>query len=256
MRVVRTLIRYLRFFGGKYKCIVCGRPVRTFFPFSHELQKLAKSHKFPYDFRRMETLNYDNCNCPFCLSSDRERLYLIYLEKYFDKSDKTHRVLDFAASKFFSQNLRSRPRVQYTTADLYNPNVDLQLDICDMHQIDAGQYDIVICSHILEHVKYPEKALNEIFRILTSTGFAIIMVPLFTDVIQTVEDEAHNSDSLRLQHYGQNDHVRLYSKRDFLNQLKNSGFVVDEVRANQLDSKLLLKNAISENSILYVCSKS
>src|SRR5688500_17328773 len=118
MSFLRSIIKVLRFYGGRYHCIVCGRRVRAFFRFSYDLERMTKSHGFPYDFRRMETLNFDKCNGPFCLSSDRERLYLIYLEKIFETEKRCFKILDFAPSVTFANNLRSRPNVVYTSADL------------------------------------------------------------------------------------------------------------------------------------------
>src|SRR5687768_7477559 len=106
MGIFRIIYKYLRFWGGPYRCIVCSARVKMFFPLSTELQRKAKSQGFSYDFKRMETLNYEQCNCPFCLSSDRERLYLIFLEQYLDNSTKRYSILDFAPSLAFSKRIR------------------------------------------------------------------------------------------------------------------------------------------------------
>lgn len=254
MSLIRTIIKNLRFAGGKFQCIVCGRHVRKFFPFSHDLERKAKDQHFPYDFKRMETLNYMNCNCPFCLASDRERLYLIYLERYFGDNSKMYKILDFAPSQMFAEYLKRKTFIDYTSADLLSPHVDLQIDICDMNSIKDNEFDIVICSHVLEHVRDPQIALKEIFRVMKRGGVAIIMVPLFLDVKELLENPAHNTNNLRLRYYGQDDHVRLYSKNAFLQQLRTAGFLVEQVTPDQLDQYLVKKNAIAANSILYICT--
>src|SRR5687768_14211116 len=197
MSILKKVYKYVRFWGGPYRCSVCLSRTKEFFPLSADLQRKAKSNGFAYDFRRMETLNYDQCNCPFCLSSDRERLYIIYLEEHFNDSRKTYSILDFAPNMDFSRRLRKK-NYNYSSTDLYRDDVDLRMDICDMKEIQDNQFDLVICSHVLEHVPDPDKALKEIFRILRPGGKAIIMVPLFWDVEDTVEDESHNTDELRL----------------------------------------------------------
>lgn len=40
-----------------------------------------------------------------------------------------------------------------------------------------GQYDVVICNHVLEHVKDDDKALGELMRITSDRGFLQISVP-------------------------------------------------------------------------------
>ncbi len=38
-------------------------------------------------------------------------------------------------------------------------------------------YDAVICSHVLEHICYPEKLLNDIYRLLKKDGVLIVALP-------------------------------------------------------------------------------
>jgi hypothetical protein len=254
--IISNLIKYLRFFGGSHVCNVCNRRVRSFFPFSSDLQQAATSAGFPYDFRRMETLNFDDCNCPFCLSSDRERLYMLYLSNFFKNYPIQYLMLDFAPSKAFSQAIRKFELVSYSSVDYYRSDVDLKLDICNMIGVQSGTYDIVICSHILEHVTDPDKGLAELYRILKPGGFVIVMVPLFWDVDQTMENPAYDSDELRLKYFGQKDHVRLFSKQDFTNRISNAKFDVKALDISWFDLKDVRKYAIADNSILYVCSKS
>ncbi len=255
MTLLRTLYKYFRFWGGHYKCIVCGRYIRNYFSFSDDLQYNAKSNGFIYDFRRIETLNFENYNCPFCMSSDRERLYMIFLERYLKEIAHKCSILDFAPSLVFSNKLRVTPKIKYTSADLFRKDVDIQLDICDMKVLMDAKFDFIICSHVLEHVPDPDKAMREILRIIAPNGKAIIMVPLFWDVHSTSEDSRHTTDKLRLQHYGQEDHVRLFSREDFLNRLDLAGFKVEQLRSSDFDPQKIKENAISDNSILYVCSR-
>lgn len=256
MKWMTLLYKKIRFGGAKYRCIVCGNGVRLFFPFSTNLVKAAMENGFPYDFRRMETLNYDNCNCPFCLSSDRERLYLIFLEQHFEQGKKTkYSILDFAPTESFARYLRNRKGVSYTSADLFRGDVDMKIDLCDMKEIQDRTYDIIICSHVLEHVPDPEKAISELKRVLADDGLAVIMVPVFIDVKEKIENKQHTSANDRLKFYGQEDHVRLYSRESYLNELKENGFRVEIMHVDQFDAEQIRKNAIDSNSALYVCTK-
>jgi SAM-dependent methyltransferase len=49
----------------------------------------------------------------------------------------------------------------------------------DIQAIDRpdGAYDVIICSHVLEHVKDDAKAMRELARILSKEGFLIVAVP-------------------------------------------------------------------------------
>ncbi len=255
IKSIKTSLAYTRFYGGSFQCNVCARPVRRFFPFSEQLQRTAKEAGFPYDFRRIETLNFDNCNCPFCLSSDRERLYLLFLQHYLQTRNTPSSILDFAPNVAFTHAVKKIKMIEYTSADLYRNDVDIRLDICDMNTLKDNSYDILICSHILEHVDHPEKALSEIYRVLKATGVAIIMVPLFWDVNDTVENVHENTDQSRAKHYGQSDHVRLFSRHDFLARISKANFAVDEWGSANFATADVRRLAIAENSVLYVCSK-
>lgn len=254
--LIYKALKYLRFYGGLYVCNICNRPIRHFFPFSYNLQHAAKQAGFNYDFRRMETLNYDNCNCPFCLSNDRERLYMLYLSLYFAKHrEKQYQILDFAPSESFSRAIKKNGCVEYTSADYLREDFDLKLDVCNMNGITNDSYDIVICSHILEHVANPNKALSELKRVLKPGGFAIIMVPLFWDVKETIEDTDFNTDELRRKYYGQSDHVCLFAKEDFVKRIIEAGFTIEQLDVSFFESNDTKKYAIADNSILYVCHK-
>jgi len=72
-------------------------------------------------------------------------------------------------------------------------DVDPAID-CDIHADvrdlgDIGEYDVVYCCHMLEHL-YPhdvEVALREILRVLLPGGFAAILVPDLEDIKPTDE---------------------------------------------------------------------
>jgi SAM-dependent methyltransferase len=249
------LIKLLRFYGRKYKCNICGRPLRSFFPFSESLEGFARSAGFQYDFRRMETLNYDSCNCPFCLSCDRERLFLLFFDTHFKNGLKHFSILDFAPGPSFASAMRNKKCGSYITADLFRSDYDMTLDICDMPSLNNGQVDVVICSHVLEHVSNPDNALAEIYRVLKPGGFAIVMVPVFIDVKYTIENPDYNTDELRGKYYGQSDHVRLFAKADFVKRLTDAKFCLKMYDASSFQSELVKKYGIADNSVLYVCYK-
>lgn len=50
------------------------------------------------------------------------------------------------------------------------------LDVQSIARPDQS-YDVVICSHVLEHVKDDERAIRELVRILSPEGFLILAMP-------------------------------------------------------------------------------
>jgi SAM-dependent methyltransferase len=50
---------------------------------------------------------------------------------------------------------------------------------CDLEAIERpdSAYDVIICSHVLEHVRDDASALRELLRILSPDGFLLLIVP-------------------------------------------------------------------------------
>jgi SAM-dependent methyltransferase len=55
--------------------------------------------------------------------------------------------------------------------------VDLVADAHDMHMVPSDSIDCVITVSTLEHVRYPQKVMTEIFRILKPGGVLYVSVP-------------------------------------------------------------------------------
>ena len=50
-------------------------------------------------------------------------------------------------------------------------------DICDMAQVPDGAYDAVVCHQVLEHVREPQSAMDEMARVLKPGGRVVLSVP-------------------------------------------------------------------------------
>jgi SAM-dependent methyltransferase len=88
---------------------------------------------------------------------------------------------------------------------------------------DDGSFDVVIANHVLEHVADDQKALGEIRRVLKAGGYAILQTPYSAKLHRTWQDAGIDTDTARLQAYGQADHVRLFG-RDIFNRIAATGF--------------------------------
>ena len=64
---------------------------------------------------------------------------------------------------------------------------DRKIDITDIN-FEDNFFDVIICNHVLEHVKDDRKAMSELFRVLKPKGFAILQVPISKNVKETFED--------------------------------------------------------------------
>jgi ubiquinone/menaquinone biosynthesis C-methylase UbiE len=145
------------------------------------------------------------------------------------------KVLHVAPEQCFYKTFRKMPQLTYVTADLESPLADVRLDIQDM-PFAEGEFDMIICNHVLEHVPDDRKAIREVFRVLKNGGSAILQVPTNYEMEKTYEDPSITSPAEREKHFRQKDHYRLYGK-DYLQRLAEAGFQIPE--KNYLDELTL-----------------
>lgn len=110
--------------------------------------------------------------------------------------------------------------------DLDPGDGQVRVDVTDMPEFADGAFDVVICSHVLEHVPDDRRAFAELRRVLAGTGWAWIHVPVL--VPETVEDPGETDPEVRLARFGQRDHVRVYGP-DVYDRMHDAGFRVEVV---------------------------
>lgn len=163
--------------------------------------------------------------CPNCNAYERHRLLAHYLVNHRELLAEGQRVLHFAPNEGVEAVLRAQPGLEYKTADLFAIE-DLKLDLAAIDQPDAS-WDLIICYHVLEHVPDSDAAMAELYRVLAPGGRAILQVPLEVGRTQTYEDPSIVDPEQRLEHFGQEDHVRIYGTEDFPRRLEAAGFEVE-----------------------------
>ncbi|MDR1726405.1 MAG: methyltransferase domain-containing protein [Acidobacteriota bacterium] len=167
--------------------------------------------------------------------------------------------LHVAPEPCFDKQLKKLLGNTYITADLYNPDAMVKMDIMDIDYPDES-FDAIICNHVLEHVADDQQAMREFHRVLKPGGYAILMVPV-ADIDRTYEDFTITSAEGRSKAFGQCDHVRKYGK-DYADRLRSSGFAVHAFEADDLagDSdisrmKLLVNSRHWANDTVFYCTK-
>jgi ubiquinone/menaquinone biosynthesis C-methylase UbiE len=141
-------------------------------------------------------------------------------------------VLHIAPEACFISRLEEVLGNGYITTDLESPLAKVKADI---HSLPFGdeRFDLVLCNHVLEHVRDDVAAMKEIRRVLKPGGRAILQVPFFSPVPEvTQEDPSVTSAKAREDAYGQRDHVRRYGK-DYPQRIANSGLRPELVHFTQ-----------------------
>ena len=232
-------------------CPICKESIRLYLPYSEMSKGIFKKSEI----------------CPVCRCLQRHRLLWLYLQhkNALSANDvKPPRILHFAPEKSLFDAFNSLENIEYHNCDIdpsryYSTTV--KADICGL-PYQNEMFDIVICSHVLEHITDDKKAISEICRVLKPNGTAYIMIPkLFgycfgggAEFDATLEVSA--SDAFQRERYfGHDTHLRLYGK-DFVDK-RLGEFDVQVVKAEQfLTTEQIKYNALNLREEIFVCKKS
>jgi len=161
--------------------------------------------------------------CPWCLALERHRLLWKYLEDKTNIYANEVKVLHFAPEHQFQERLKAATNVDYLSCDIDMPTA---MDKQDINQLtyEDNRFDIILCNHVLEHIRTDKQAMSELFRVLKPGGWAILQTPM-SNRANTIED-LEETDPKELERlFGQNDHVRTYGL-DKKERLEAVGFTV------------------------------
>lgn len=234
-------------------CNVCGNKV-FFKPRSGYYEKMQKQFGFPYWNAGYWMLDKVNYQCPECGAFDRDRLIIAFLEELKPEGDEKLSLLQFAPTAPVEQWARTKTYIKYESTDIAMGNVTFHSDIQDMGTVEDERYDIIVCSHVLEHVQDDTKALKELYRILKPSGAAIVLVPLLIGLRET-DEEWGCSEAENWRRFGQGDHARLYAKQDFEKRAQNAGFFLNKLDSGWFGEEFYKKHGFGDRAELIVLTK-
>lgn len=196
--------------GKKYECNICQKKLRKF----------------------IELSNTDSL-CPNCGSLKRNRRLWSLLETELLIPNMS--ILDFSPSRCLYRKLKKLKTINYKSTDLSGDFIaDNHFDITNL-EIADNSLDLVICYHILEHINDDIQAIKELFRVLKPGGKALIQTPFKDGNIY--EDYSIVSNEERLKHFGQEDHVRIYSVSGLTKRLESCGFMIRIIADSSTENK-------------------
>lgn len=186
----------IQYYGRNHVCNICNAHLRKFI-----------------------VLDNGEKICPYCGSLSRTRRLQKILSERFDLKGN---VLHFSPSRSLYRRLKKNKSISYFSTDFENQFIaDFQYDITSI-SVEDNLFDFIICYHILEHIENDKKAMSELYRVLKPNGILLIQTP-FKDG-EIYEDLSIKDPNERLHHFGQEDHVRVYSVEGLKNRLKDSNF--------------------------------
>ncbi|MDP8208209.1 MAG: methyltransferase domain-containing protein [Candidatus Electryonea clarkiae] len=234
LKIGRAIARNMKYYGTGRLCPVCGKSSRR--------------------FRKFGLVPRKDAQCVHCGSLERMRFVWLYITRKTDLFDSRHKMmLHVAPERCFESRFIEYLGDNYLTADLFNPRAMTKMDITDIKYPDQS-FDVIYCSHVLEHVQDDKKAMREFYRVLKLNGWAILLVPITAE--ETFEDPLIVEPEERLKSFGQRDHVRRYGP-DFIDRLREAGFKVEVTQVNGLvrdDEAIKMGLTLASGEIFY-CTK-
>lgn len=169
------------------------------------------------------------------------------------------RILHVAPENCLRERLQAIQNVGYIAGDKHEPGYTypkgtIDLDITKI-QFPADRFDLILCSHVLEHVPDDATALRELHRVLAPGGIAILMVPVEMRNAVTEEDLSITDPKERLRRYGQFDHVRLYG-RDYVERLVRAGFtVIEDAMTERMTPEAVFRAGLLRSEVVHAGTK-
>lgn len=221
---IRKIIA-LQYRGDRYECNICN----------YKLSKFIK-------------LSNGDLLCPNCGSLPRTRRLWYILESEIANGHK--QILHFSPSKSIARKLKKVPNIDYITTDYVGEfEADQHFDITSIDEPD-GKYDLIICFHVLEHIEKDAEAIKELFRVLKKGGKCFLQTP-FKDG-EIYENPAIQTSAERLEHFGQEDHVRIYSVAGLSQRIEKEGF---DVRIETFHEERGNKYGLKEQEVVIIGRK-
>ena len=207
-RLPRPVRRRL-FAGERHFCPICGSRLRRFLVL-HRAYHLW---------------------CPVCRSLQRHRLVWLLLQREWQERLRPGvRLLHLAPEPALAAHFRRLAGEGYVSGDLSAGQVMVKLDVAAL-PFAAASFDLLYCSHVLEHVPDDRAALVELRRVLAPDGQALLLVPI--TAAETEEDPTLADPVERERRFGQHDHVRRYGP-DFAARMAAAGFQVRRIQTEEL----------------------
>ncbi len=179
---------------------------------------------------------YVEVACPSCGSAPRQRALFKYLRKEFLTTylyaikERNFLCLEIGPGRTNPVE-RALKGIVYVSIDLNESRTMFQMDLTNLIFKDLT-FDLVVCTHVLEHIEDDLAAISQIYRVLKKDGTALIQVP-----IGYYEDPL-GKHTIEFGERRFNEHVRSYGW-DFNERLIKAGFKVNVIHFTDYDSSRL-----------------
>ncbi len=116
-----------------------------------------------------------------------------------------------------------KPNFKIYGTDIYRApqlpeNVEFKLsDLNDKINFEDNMFDVVVCSHVIEHLQHPDIALAEIWRVLKQNGILYLEAPSQRSVFVPSFSGVNKSSNIPINFWDDPTHIRPYSQNSLEN---------------------------------------
>ncbi|MBC8263572.1 MAG: methyltransferase domain-containing protein [Anaerolineales bacterium] len=185
-----------------------------------------------------------DAKCPRCGSLERHRFLAHFLRSIPSQTWESATVLEFSPT-LGCEFYRALGVSRYLCVDLQPERADVQMDIRHCALAD-GACQIVICCHVLEHVKEDSQAMRELWRVMSKDGWGIFQVPIDEDLSSTIEYASPRVEEEL--------HVRQYGL-DYRDRLREAGFSFGLFSVSDLPAREAMRLGLDRTERLHVVYK-
>ncbi len=114
-----------------------------------------------------------------------------YVRRIINQYEFEDPVLDCGAGwepNYYEPLFPKRKYIKQDIQDYDPPCIDIICDICDMREVEDDSIGLVLLMESLEHIAFPQKAMDEIFRILKPDGLLILTTVMAMGIHECPKD--------------------------------------------------------------------
>jgi ubiquinone/menaquinone biosynthesis C-methylase UbiE len=115
--------------------------------------------------------------------------------------------------------------------ELQFKNINFLVGSAEALPFPVHQFDIILCSDVVEHLPYPEKCFAEMFSVLKPGGIAIVTTPNETHPLIRVGAYMRGKDTISVD---DEEHISLKGMKEWIKISTNAGFNISGVRRGAL----------------------
>ncbi len=164
--------------------------------------------------------------CPRCGSHPRHRALWTFLADEAGRLEAGAAVLHLSAETNLMPIFTRRRDLRYVTADLKLRSAMVRADATRL-PFRSESFDMIVSSHMLEHIEYDADAIAEFARVLAPGGQAIVMVPMMAEWRTSPTREFHAPDP------NLEGHWRIYGF-DFADRMRLAGLECRTIETAEL----------------------